>query len=838
MAVNNKKAMERLAEAMSRQGMGDGAVKEVLEYIRKNPGEIVKEAARDDLLTFARYVQPSLEIKPFHRVYYNILNEFAHGRIKKLIVTIPPQSGKALPVGTPVLTTGGWKRHGDLREGDYVFGDDGKPKRVLQNFGKYRWKVMDVKLSHGVSIKASREHRWKVWRDKGDGKGRVPEITETSMLLTGGGGKKPCLEAGAVLDMPWRRLPIDPYVLGLWLGLGKPGEGTVKAGKRGCAIMQAMDKRGVAFTPGEGGEIRVDGLTEKLKREGLLYNKHVPDVYLLADVEQRYSLLRGYMDASGLWDSSSGRCSVRRTCTKATDDMYVLMRTLGIKPTRLYSGEPWHWERHVLSFTAAPGEKVFSDEAKVPKKQPAVNKKRFYIDAVEDAGEEMVNCIQVEGSMYLAGRDLIPTHNSEAASRKLPAFLLGRNPDCKVSIGSYSTAFARDFNRDVQKIMETPEYRGLFPRTMIGSGAGGGALRTADVTEIVGRRGSLRAIGRGGSLTGRTVDISILDDVYKDYAEANSPVVREAAWKWYTTVVRTRLHNMSQELIAYTRWHSDDLVGRLEKVEQVIDIKGKRDLEGIPPGAWVRINFEAIKVTGKTEFDNREVGEVLWPEKHSLQSLLERRKLDKMQFDCLYQGQPGSAEGRLYQPFKTYVDKSDYGTLVAKGNYTDCADEGGDYLCSICYDKLMSRTATDDRGDPLVFLAVTDVVYTDEPVEVTTRSVPMMLNREGTQYAYVESNNGGRAFSAIIEPRTMARIYPFTQTQNKESRIITNAGLVNQHVIMPFGWETRWPRFYEHVTTFLRNFRANEHDDIEDALSGIIDKEITLGKHAGLRRIN
>ncbi len=427
---------------------------------------------------------------------------------------------------------------------------------------------------------------------------------------------------------------------------------------------------------------------------------------------------------------------------------------------------------------------------------------------------------------------------SEAASRKLPAFMLGRDPDLKIAIGSYSTSFARDFNRDVQKIVDSPEYKEIFPKTRFSHGFGdGNAARTSDVSECVGYRGSLRAVGRGGSLTGRTVDIAILDDVYKDYMEANSPVVREAAWKWYTTVVRTRLHNMSRELIAYTRWHSEDLVGRLEKIEQIIDIQSYGDLEDVPPGAWVRINYEAIKTTGKTELDPRETGEVLWPAKHSLESLIARRKLDKMQFDCLYQGQPGSEAGRLYQPFKTYVDWNDYGTLVAKGNCTDCADGGGDFLCSICYNKLVSRTATDEQGRPLTFLAVTDVIFTDDPVEVTTGSVPMMLNREGTQYAHIESNNGGRAFAAIIEPKTVARIYPFTQTMNKESRIITNAGLVNQHIIMPFDWATRFPKFYEHMTTFLRNFRANAHDDGADCATLLIEKEI-LDKTPGIRRMN
>jgi predicted phage terminase large subunit-like protein len=399
---------------------------------------------------------------------------------------------------------------------------------------------------------------------------------------------------------------------------------------------------------------------------------------------------------------------------------------------------------------------------------------------------------------------------------------------------------ARDFNRMVQRIIDTDEYRTLFPDTRLVAGRAGAEARyqrNSDVFECVGYTGGLRVVGRGGPLTGKPVDVSILDDVYKDYQEANSPVIRESAWKWYTTVVKTRLHNDSQEIIVFTRWHEDDIVGRLEKTETIIDLKSMADVENIPDGAWARINFEAIKTTEKTELDQREVGQVLWASRHNLASLLAKRKLDKIQFDCLYQGSPGSAAGKLYLPFKTYTNKDEYGTLLAKGNYTDCADEGSDNLCSVCYEKRVSAFAKDEKGRPVVFLLVTDVVYTDEPIEVTTQSVPMMLDREQVQYANIESNNGGRAFAKIIEPRTRARITWFTQRLNKESRIISTAGMVTYHIIMPYDWSSRFPRFYADVVDFLRNFKANAHDDAPDVLTGMVEKEILM-KSAGIRRTN
>ena len=448
--------------------------------------------------------------------------------------------------------------------------------------------------------------------------------------------------------------------------------------------------------------------------------------------------------------------------------------------------------------------------------------------------------------MFAKGRikklivQLPPQHGkSQLSSRMLPAYMLGLNPDLKICIGSYSTLIARDFNRDVQRIIDTKEYRELFPQSFT-SGMNvvtmsNNYLRNSEVIEMVGRKGSLRVVGRGGSLTSKTVDVCILDDVYKDYAEGNSPIIRESAWKWYTTVVRTRLHNDSQELIVFTRWHDDDLIGRLEKSgEQFIDIHSWSDVEDVPRGAWVRLNFEAIKESEPSEIDPREKGEALWPERHSLDKLEAQRALDPVQFQCLFQCNPGSAEGRLYQqPFKTYIEKSEWGQYIRTGCYVDVADEGNDYLCALTYDIYRSDATVWNeakrRFEPLLFALITDCEFTDESTEVTTVTVPALINRNNVQKAWIESNNGGSQFEKVIRKKIRAICAPFYQGGNKESRIITASAMVNAQVVFPFGWERRWPGLYEHITGFLRNFSANKHDDAEDCLTGIYEKELADG---------
>lgn len=207
-----------------------------------------------------------------------------------------------------------------------------------------------------------------------------------------------------------------------------------------------------------------------------------------------------------------------------------------------------------------------------------------------------------------------PQHGkSVGATTLLPAYVLGLDPDLRVAIASYSGALASKFNRRVQRIVESREYAALFPATTIKQGAKPpGYIRTVDEVEVIGRRGGLLSVGREGSLTGNRVDCFILDDLYKDALEANSPIVRANCWEWYTSVVRTRMHNASRELIVFTRWHEEDLIGTLAAREPVVEFTRWAQLDGLSPDTWLHLNFEALKASPPTEVDPRVPGEALW----------------------------------------------------------------------------------------------------------------------------------------------------------------------------------------------------------------------------------
>lgn len=432
-----------------------------------------------------------------------------------------------------------------------------------------------------------------------------------------------------------------------------------------------------------------------------------------------------------------------------------------------------------------------------------------------------------------------PQHGkSEGSSRFLPAFMLGLNPDDKIIIGSYNADVAKNFNRDVQRIIQSQQYGAVFPDSFVSTQAKvtmDNVYRcNAEMTEMVGRKGSLVAVGRNGSLTSKSVDVSILDDVYKDFQEANSPSIREISWRWYTAVVRTRLHNNSQELIVFTRWHEDDLIGRIEKSgEQVVVVKSWADIENVPKNAWLLLNFPALKVGDPTELDPRENGQALWQSRHSREKLIAQRNMDPVVFECLYQGNPGSAEGRLYEPFKTYADKSEYGVLVRKGCMCDTADKGTDYLCSIAYDIYRSPNTVYNeqtkKWEPILYALVTDIIFTQEGTELTEVMVPRQVNTQGTQKLFIESNSGGSQFARNVGKKIKALVETFFTSMNKESKIISNASAVNRSIVFPLGWEKMYPEFYNHITKFLRYFKAMEHDDDADVLTEIYLREIAPG---------
>ena len=408
-----------------------------------------------------------------------------------------------------------------------------------------------------------------------------------------------------------------------------------------------------------------------------------------------------------------------------------------------------------------------------------------------------------------------PQHGkSEGATRRLPAFVLGQDPDKRIAIVSYNAIKARKFNRELQRIMDDDRYYELFPQTLLAGQASyqeqgrrsRNYARNSDECEIVGYQGSFKTIGVGGSLTGEPVDMLIMDDLYKDASSAWSPVIRQNVADWYDTVASTRLHNDSQQLLVFTRWHMEDLAGRLLEQEGVYD-----PIEN--PQGWLLVSFPAIQNRPPSEQDPRAEGEPLWPERHSLEKLLEIKGRSPTVFESLYQQNPQPSQGLMYEEFNCYTDLPSRSYSVA---YIDAADSGADYLCALFY-----KEAEDGNY-------ITDVLYTKDPMEVTETTLTYMLQQHQVERCHIESNNGGNLFVSNLQQRSwdtgnrLTRFNPFHQNQNKTARIFAASASVQKLIKMPLDWKKRFPKFARDLTGYLR-VGTNAHDDAPDALTGSIE---------------
>lgn len=320
-----------------------------------------------------------------------------------------------------------------------------------------------------------------------------------------------------------------------------------------------------------------------------------------------------------------------------------------------------------------------------------------------------------------------PQHGkTEMVTRRYTSYRLGRQPDTKVAVCAYAAEIAESFGRDIQRIIDSEEYHALFPGTALdGSsflpfkpkGAAGG-LRNASRFEIVGHKGFVKTVGAGGPLTSTTVDLGIIDDLFKDRAEAKSPAIQEKRWEWYVDVFESRLHNGSQQLFCSTRWDEGDVAGRA--------LKRDGHYSQANPDGWVVLKFEGLKTGPPTATDPRQPGEALFPEKHSQHKLELIQKNNPITFNSLYQQDPRpSAEALVYPMWQQVPEVPEalrfvnpyYGLDFGFTNDPTALLAIRQHNQLVCVDELVYGTGKSNADIKLEFLAKggrpQDLIYAD-----------------------------------------------------------------------------------------------------------------------------
>jgi predicted phage terminase large subunit-like protein len=249
---------------------------------------------------------------------------------------------------------------------------------------------------------------------------------------------------------------------------------------------------------------------------------------------------------------------------------------------------------------------------------------------------------------------------SELISRRLPAYYLGRNPDKKIIATSYGAELAQSLNRDVQRIIDTPEYHKVFPETTLSASnvrttAKKNYVRTTDRFEIVGHEGYYRSAGVGGGITGMGFDLGLIDDPLKDAKEAQSPTRKKAIWEWYDTTFSTRGMPANKIIVILTRWATDDLAGLLLE----------RAMANPKAPQWEILCFPEIYDPNHPYVhpdDPRKEGEVIWPEVFPEEEVLAKyEESDSKTWNSLFQQLPAPDDGIIFKAewFKYYKELPD-----------------------------------------------------------------------------------------------------------------------------------------------------------------------------------
>lgn len=249
-----------------------------------------------------------------------------------------------------------------------------------------------------------------------------------------------------------------------------------------------------------------------------------------------------------------------------------------------------------------------------------------------------------------------PRHGkSEKASKRFPAWYLGRNPRRQIIGASYNSDLATDFGREVRNIVASPEYSEVFPAVRLRQDS-----RAADRMNTD-QGGAYFACGVGTATTGRGAHLGLIDDPFKDREDADSEVQREKVWKWYRSTFFTRLMPGGAVIVIQTRWHEDDLAGRL------LELQGRVE-DG---GEWTVLDLPAIDSAGKA----------LWPEWYD-EAALERIRntIGPREWSALYQQRPAPDEGTFFQRdwLKEWETKPQALNIYGTSDYA-VTDGGGDF---------------------------------------------------------------------------------------------------------------------------------------------------------------
>lgn len=425
---------------------------------------------------------------------------------------------------------------------------------------------------------------------------------------------------------------------------------------------------------------------------------------------------------------------------------------------------------------------------------------------------------------------------SQILSRGAPAWMTGRNPSLNMILGSYNQDFANEFGDDVRAIVNSAAHKQVFPDHELRIG---GAAKSLLITS---KNGKSAFVGVGGSGTGKPADVFVVDDPIRNDDDAQSEVHRARVWNWFTKVANTRIHNDSAIVVVHTRWHEDDLLGRLcdpdhpERNKQYAGISDDWEYYNLPAiiddpklaqalGLTLEIQSDPLV---KSQFGSKPIA-ALWPERFSLPFLAKQKRMDKRGFMSLRMGKPAPEDGDYFKDsdLVLYHSMGELPKNLRKYGASDHAvteKQKNDPSVIGC-------VGIDDQDDIWV---LPDIVWDRMETDGIVEALLDQFKRHTPQLWWMESELISKSFGPFLRKRMheesiYTTIDPVTPTKDKKSRARSIQGRMRMKKVHFPAFASWWSDAHNE----LMKFPYGTHDDFVDWLAHIgqgLTKEVGATK--------
>lgn len=769
----------------------------------------------------------------------DVLQRLEDDELDEAFIHMPARVGKLLADDTPVLTSDGWKNHGDLKLGDRVIGSDGKYTTILCVHPKYHT-THTVTLSDGSKFDCHYRHEWTVF-DRRSNRWRTVETQKLIGHLHNGDRNNFILPERPILEGEQKDLMIHPYVMGAWLGDGTNRQPRITGAKEDFPIIQKIEsmsykvahtythKATGVMTYAFGSDV-ADGLRSYgLCKRGERVEKHIPEDFLGASVEQRLELLAGLLDTDGCLIRKERRYQFTTAEERLKDDFCELIASFGwrtsvteVKPKTSSSGIKGKRTYWVIGFNPT----MFIPCALHRKQLHEYSKqKRLSIADIQPSEHKTGNCITVSNTdgIYLVGKNLIPTHNTQIITLGM-AWHCSRHPELANLYCSYKEDAGGAFLDGVKEILTDPIYchKEAFPKCRIVSTDA--KANTIDLN----RKKKYKSLSGKGLTSGLNglYDANgwlVADDVLEGIQDVLNPTVLERKQQIFDNNLMKRKKENCKVIYNGTIWSLHDIfMNRQAFLENNPEAQGTR---------WEILKIPALDPdTDESNFDY-DYGVGFSTKYYRMERAKFEENDDMASWFSQCQQEPIEREGAVFNPehmsyYNGVLPNEEPLKIVAA---CDVALGGGDYLSMpIAY------VYTDGS------IYIHDVVYDNSEKEITQPMVVDALIQNGVTTAFFESNVGGLGYKDDIDRLlkekgvTINLESKYAQQMilstggstakskvRKEQRIWDSAGDIRRFIFrQPGSQSAMYRKFMNNVYGFTINGR-NLHDDAPDSLASL-----------------